>query len=170
MAEAPPSLAIKEANVHLQALHERNIQLEKEVRTLRSLVPVTQEQGERLKGQSLIISEKDSKIEQLEYQMRKLRIEKENEIRQLQDNLNRLALEVSKKNLVLSQYTKKVQILTEIMKHKTALDSITKSLSLVEESFIVDVDNMAQVTEDGSQTIEVVDVHKLKELDLETSL
>lgn len=171
MADAPPSLAIKEANVHLQALHERNIQLEKEVKQLQSLVPVTKEQEERLKGQSQIINEKDSKIQQLESIIQELKAEKDNAIGELQEKVNLLSLDVSKKNLVISQHTRKVDILTNVLKHKAALDNIVKSLNLVEENFIVDVDNMAQVTSEGvGETIESVDVQKLKDLDLETSL
>lgn len=171
MADAPPSLAIKEANVHLQALHERNIQLEKEVKQLQSLVPVTKEQEERLKGQSQIINEKDSKIQQLESIIQELKAEKDNAIGELQEKVNLLSLDVSKKNLVISQHTRKVDILTNVLKHKAALDNIVKSLNLVEENFIVDVDNMAQVTSEGvGETIESVDVQKLRDLDLETSL
>lgn len=156
MAEAPPSLAIKEANVHLQALHERNVSLEKEVQQLRALVSVTKEQEERLKGQSQIIIEKDSTIKQ-----------QDNKIRRLQENVENLAREVSKKNLVINQHAQKVKVLADVMKYKSALNSISKSLNLLEENFIVDVDNMAQVNMADGQSI---DMQKLKDLDLETSL
>ena len=174
MADAPPSLAIKEANVHLQALHERNIQLEKDLKQLQSLAPVAKEQEERLRGQSQIINEKDTKIHQLESRLQKLETEKDHVISELQEKVNLLSIDLSKKNLVISQHSRKIEILASVLKHKVALENVVKALNLVEETFIVDVDNMAQVMNGdvggGGETIESVDVKKLKDLDLETSL
>ena len=169
MADAPPALAIKEANVHLQALHERNVALEKEVKELRNLLPVTKEQEERLKGQQQIIKEKEVQIEKLETELKNSLNDKGQQISQLEEKLNEFAQEVAKKDLQINQMVRKVKTLNEIAKHKSALEGVVKSLGELEENFIVDVDNMVQVTSEDS-AIEVVDVNKLKELDLETSL
>eukprot|EP00111_Clytia_hemisphaerica_P011737 TCONS_00034479-protein len=169
MADAPPPLAIREANVHLQALHERNIALEKEVKELRNLLPVSQEQEGRLKGQQQIIKEKDERIKNLETELTNTLRDKCQQIAQLEEKLNEYAKEVAKKDLQINQMTRKVKTLNDIAKHKSVLERVVKSLGELEENFIVDVDNMIQVTSEDS-AIEVVDVNKLKELDLETSL
>jgi len=155
MADAPPLVAIKEANVHLQALHEKNVRLEKEVADLRGLMSLTKEQEQRLLGQQQIINEKDKKIEHLENKVIRL-------AEQVQDN--------SKKDLMISQLGRKVKILNEVLKYKSALESIAVCLEQVEEDFIVDIDNMVQVSEKGGAASEVLDVKKLNDPDHETSL
>lgn len=156
MAEAPPIVAIKEANSHLQALHERNIQLEKQVSDLKGLVPLKEDLEQQLASQNKITTEKDSRITYLEGEVTRLS-------QKLQEN--------DKKDLMIIQLARKVKILNEILKYKSALESITVCLEQVEEDFIVDIDNMLQVTNNDQEDVtEVIDVKKMNDIDLETSL
>lgn len=161
MADGPPMVAIKEANVHLQALHERNVKLEHEVRKLQEMLSLREQQEQRLLGQQQIIKEKDDKIHYLEKEVNRL-------FRQSQENL--------KKDLLITQLGRKVKLLNEILKYKSALESITVCLDQVEEDFIVDIDNMVQVmnanTSAGGQSSirEALDVSKLSDINHETNL
>ena len=154
---APPTVAIKEANVHLQALHERNQVLEKEVVDLRSLLALKHEQEQRLRGQQQILKDKDNKIEYLENEVNRL-------IHHSQENY--------KKDLVISQLMRKVKVLNEILKYKSALDSISVCLEQVEQDFIVDIDNLVNVgnTDDGNNNKTELNVSKLNDIDHETTL
>lgn len=158
---APPMVAIKEANVHLQALHERNVKLEEEVKKLRGMLSLREEQEQRLLGQQQIIKEKDDKIHYLEKELNRL-------IHNSQEN--------TKKDLLIAQLGRKVKILNEILKYKSALESITVCLEQVEEDFIVDIDNMVQVMNtngtggQSSNISDVLDVSKLNDIKHETNL
>ncbi|XP_057295213.1 vimentin-type intermediate filament-associated coiled-coil protein-like [Hydractinia symbiolongicarpus] len=158
MADTPPLVAIREANTHLQALHERNVELEKEVIQLRSMLALKQEQEERLLGQQQILKEKDEKISYLETEIKKLICQSK---------------ETSKKDLLITQLTRKIKLLNEILKYKSALESITVCLEQVEEDFIVDIDNLMNIGNgDGNNNKDngELDVKNLANTDHETTL
>ena len=135
MGENVPFSAIKEANVHLQALHTRNVELEsqvasmtdemnrlqKELSDLRGISKLKEEQEKRLLGQQNIVREKDDKIDYLKGEVKRLA----NIVR---DN--------SQKDMIITKLERKCQLLSEILKYKPALESVALCLEQAEIDFI----------------------------------
>ena len=129
--DPPPTLAIKEANTHLQALHERNQRLEKENIELHTILDLKRKQDKKVKELEELLHERDRHVEFLENEINRL-------VAASQDS--------TKKDLIINQLTRKVKILNEILKYKSALESVMLCLEQVEEDFIVDIDNLVQLS------------------------
>ena len=158
-----PAVAIKEANIHLKALHERNLFLERENAKLNSIIASKQHQEQQLYEQIKLNDEKDEKISILEQEIMKL-------LHKTKD--------VMKKDLIISQLSVKVKLLYEILKHKPALENIMHCLKQMEDNFIIDIDNSSQIIDTNNNNTELENIMNNvsdynshhSNIDLETSL
>merc|ERR1712126_526400 len=135
----PPLVAIKEANSHLQLLHDRNQQLEKDVIELRTIVALKLEQEQcaiidkaqqqqqdlkKTKQLEAVIEQKDMVIEERDNLIVYLRSEIE--------NLNRQIAEKNKLEQLCDKLKKRCSILDEIVAYKECLDKVNNFLGGIE--------------------------------------
>jgi len=180
----PPSLAIKEANVHLQALHERNQQLESKVIELTAMLQLRDEQQKEIKEYEKFVKSREIEHQKKNKELLNVAKDRDTEILFLKQEIDRLMSDSranTKKDLIINQLTRKVKILNEILKYKSALDSITVCLEQVEEDFMLDIDNLVNCDGNNNKGNNLqngdlndsqndIDPSKLKDLDQETNL
>lgn len=145
MGDVPPLVAIKEANTHLQALHDHNQLLEKEVIELRAALSLQTEkntQGDVEKQQlEEVIKVQGQQIEDKSNQIVYLKSEIDNLNKQLEANC--------KLEMISNELRRKVDILNEILKYKSALESVTLCLEQVEVDFIKDIESLVHIKKSG---------------------